>query len=308
MTTEIMTPAGKSFKSAFIALIGRPNSGKSTLMNAILGEELAVVTTLPQTTRQNLRGIYNTDTMQLIFVDTPGIHHGTHSFNKSMVQESARLLKKRDVDIVCHIVDCSRYFGNEEDSVVRCVESAGVPVMVIFNKKDLCKNPQETMIAFYQRYPTMARHPNVMLSASLPGAKEAFLDAVTPLIPEGPQFFSGDDLSDADMRFFAAEYIRKHIINNTKEEVPHAVFVEVQAYRESEKRHYIEVNLHVETDGQKAIIIGRKGSLIQKIQRDAAADIEKLTGLPATVIAHIKITPHWRDNKRFLEDRGFFVR
>ena len=127
-------------------------------------------------------------------------------------------------------------------------------------------------------------------------------------MPDGPEFFPADDLTDADLRFFAAEYVRKHIIRNTKDEVPHAVFVEVRAYRESGERHNVEIDVHVETDGQKAIIIGKKGALIQKIQRDAARDLEKLTGVPAAIISHVKITPKWRDDDRFLRDMGYNAR
>jgi GTP-binding protein Era len=300
--------SGKPHRSAFIALIGRPNSGKSTLMNAILGEELAVVTSLPQTTRKNLRGIYTADGVQLVFVDTPGMHHGTHSFNKSMVHEGVQLLKRRDVDIICYLIDCSRTSGNEEDSIARSIADAGLPVLLVFNKKDLCEKPEEVVAAFQARYQALSKCNVVVLAASMSDAKETFLNAIMPMVPEGPQYFPGDDLSDADMRFFAAEYIRKHIITNTQDEVPHAVFVEVHSYRETESRHYVEADLHVETDGQKAIVIGKKGTLIRKIQQDAAVDIEKLTGVPVSVVAHVKITPKWRDNERFLHDMGFFVK
>ena len=302
------TPDSATHHSAFIALIGRPNSGKSTLMNAVLGEDLAVVTSLPQTTRKNLRGIYTTGELQLVFVDTPGMHHGTHSFNKSMVREGARLLKHGDVDLVCYIVDCSRPFGNEEDSVARCVAEADLPVLVVFNKIDVCENVADFVAGFQARYHALAQCKYVMLSACGVDAKDMFLNALMPMVPVGPQYFPGEDLSDADMRFFAAEYIRKHIINNTQDEVPHAVYVEVNSYRETENRHYVQVDLHVETDGQKAIIIGKKGMLIRKIQLDSAADIEKLAGVPVSVVAHVKITPKWRDNEKFLHDMGFFVK
>jgi GTPase len=292
-------------RSAFVALIGRPNCGKSTLLNTVLGEELAVVTPLPQTTRKNLKGIYTSRDMQLVFVDTPGIHQGKHSFNSDMVDESVRLVKKRDVDIICYIVDSSRPAGEEEDIVARLTQESGLPYIIVFNKKDLCPSIERYIASFLERYPGLKPRTHLAISAVDRQAKDVFLKAVEPLVPEGPEYFPGDDLTDADMRFFASEYVRKQIIRNTKDEVPHAVFVEVRAYRESDNRHNVEVDIHVETDGQKAIIIGKKGSLIQKIQRDAAADLQKLTGVPATIISHVKITPRWRDDERFLREMGF---
>jgi GTP-binding protein Era len=292
-------------RSAFVALIGRPNCGKSTLLNTLLGEDLAVVTPLPQTTRQNLKGIYTSGDMQLVFVDTPGIHQGKHSFNSTMVEESVRLVKKRDVDIICYIVDSSRPAGDEEDLVARLTQESGLPYLILFNKKDLCPSLDRFIASFWERYPGLKPKAHLAISAIDKGSKEAFLNVISPFIPEGPEYFPADDLTDADMRFFVSEYVRKHIIRNTKDEVPHAVFVEVRAYRESENRHNIEVDIHVETDGQKAIVIGKKGSLIQKIQRDAAADLQKLTGVPSTIISHVKITPKWRDDERFLREMGF---
>jgi GTPase len=298
-----MTPV--NHKSGFVAIIGRPNCGKSTLMNTLVEENLAVVTPLPQTTRRNLKGIYSSKELQLVFVDTPGIHQGKHSLNRNMVEESSRLIKRREVDIICYIVDSSRLPGDEEDIVAKLTRDSGMPSIVVFNKKDLCPSIDQFVASFFSRYPELKSYIYLSLTATEKESKETFLKAIAPLVPEGPEYFPADDLTDADMRFFAAEYVRKHIILNTQDEVPHAVFVEVRAYRESKDRHNVEVELHVETDGQKAIIIGKKGALIQKIQREAARDLEKLTGVPVTVISHVRITTKWRDDERFLRERGF---
>jgi GTPase len=292
-------------KSGFIALIGRPNCGKSTLLNTIIGEELAIVTPLPQTTRTNLKGIYTSKDLQLVFVDTPGIHRGKHFFNKNMVEESSRLIRRRDVDIICHIVDASRPPGEEEDLVAKMTLESGLRAIVVFNKKDLCPLIDRFVTTFFDRYPGLKPCVHLSIAATKPESKEQFLTAIAPLIPDGPEYYPADDLTDADLRFFAAEYVRKQVIRTTQEEVPHAVFVEVRAYREMADRHHVEVELHVETDGQKAIIIGKKGAVIQKIQREAALDLEKLTGVPATITSHVRITPKWRDDEHFLRERGF---
>ena len=297
----------KTFRSGFVALVGRPNCGKSTLMNTVLGEELAIVTSLPQTTRQNLKGIYTSETMQIIFVDTPGIHRGSHSFNKSMVSESAQLLKRREVDVVCYLIDLSRPYGPEEDLVARSVTDSGGRACLVFNKKDLCRDSAYAKDEFFLRYPQFKSTVALTITATSPEAKNEFLQAITPMLSEGPKFFPEDDLTDADLRFFAAEYIRKQIILNTSDEVPHAAFVEILQYQESKTLHRVEAEIHVETDGQKAIIIGSKGSLIKKIQKESAFELQKLTGTPVSMVCHVKISPKWRNDERFLRDKGFFV-
>jgi len=295
-------------RSAFIALLGRPNCGKSTLMNTLLGENLAVVTPLPQTTRKNLRGIYTDADSQLIFIDTPGVHRGSFAFNHSMVKESDRLIRRREVDIICCLVDSSRLPGEEEDIVARMVGQSGIPVVVVFNKKDLCKSIESYVASYFERFPTLKSAPHLCISATKKEAKQQFLSVIKPLTPEGPQLFPSDDLTDADLRFFAAEYVRKSIITHTSDEVPHATFIEILRYRETEEQHCVDAEVHVETDGQKAIIIGKKGALIRQIQSDAQRELEKLTGVPALIKCHVKISPKWRNNDAFLRDQGFFVK
>jgi GTPase len=292
-------------RSAFVALIGRPNSGKSTLLNTVIGEELALVSTLPQTTRKNFKGIYTRDNLQMVFVDTPGIHKDRHAFNDRMIRESTAALKKGSADLVCYLVDLSRPFGEEEDAVSQIVMRSGLTVIVLFTKKDICDDVPGTISAFRERYPGLSAAPSCIMNAKDPAAQGAFLSAVAPFIHEGPMFFPVEDLTDENMRFFASEYIRRQIIYNTKDEVPHAAFVEVNAYRESPKRHHVEATIHVETDGQKGIIIGKNGALVKKIQQRASEDLARLTGVPASIICHVKVTKEWRDSEKFLAKQGY---
>jgi GTP-binding protein Era len=294
----------KPSRSAFIALVGRPNCGKSTLMNTVLGEELSIVSTMPQTTRKNLRGIYNAPGLQLVFIDTPGIHRGKHAFNERMLNESAAALKD-NADIVCYIVDLAREFGEEEDAVAGIVAQSRLPAIVLFNKKDICDAPDAMIKTFFGRHAALASAPHAAVNAKEPGTKDIFLRLIDPFIPDGPAFFPSEDLTDANTRFFAAEYIRKQIIYNTKEEVPHAAFVEVTDYRETPERHRVEATIYVETDGQKGIIIGKGGRLIKKIQSRAAEDLAKLTGVPASIQCHIRVQKGWRDDERFLRRVGY---
>jgi GTP-binding protein Era len=287
------------FKSAFAALFGRPNSGKSTLMNTVLQEQISIVTAMPQTTRRNIRGIYTSDGAQIVFVDTPGMHRGRHALN-GLMREQAVSAVSSGMDLVCYVVDLSRDFGDEESDCAACASAASAPVLLVFNKIDRCGDADGRVREFLLKYPALDKCPRVKLSATSPKSKDIFLDAVAPMLREGPKYFDDDSLTDASMRTIAAEFIRKQIIVNTREEVPHAVFVEIESYRETAQKHEITASIHVETTGQKGIIIGAKGALIDKIKRGARRDIESLTGAKTALKLHVKVTPGWRDDANFL--------
>jgi len=290
----------KPFRSAFIALFGRPNTGKSTLMNAVLQEQLSIVTPMPQTTRQNIKGIYTSEDTQIIFIDTPGMHKGKHALN-ALMREQAVSAVSSGMDLICYLVDLSRDFGDEESDCAACAASASVPVLLVFNKTDLCSDPDGKITAFLSKYGSLHKLPKIKLSALDPKSKDIFLDAVRPMIPEGPRYFDDDSLTDVSMRTIAAEFIRKQIIINTREEVPHAVFVEIESYKETAQKHEIVAGIHVETIGQKGIIIGSKGVLIEKIKKNARRDIENLIGMKTALKLHVKVMPGWRDNTDFLK-------
>lgn len=293
------------FRSAFITLIGRPNSGKSSLVNNVVGDEISIVSPLPQTTRNVIRGIYTTDKMQIIFVDTPGIHKGKHKINEMMLKKVTKAIEERS-DIVCYMVDISREFSEEENrcvDIVRGIEKT--PVVIVFNKIDIVEKPEIAIRKFYELYPDLRPLPSVQLSAISIEARELFLNAIDKFVLTGPLYFDPENLTDVNMRFISAEYIRKEIINNTREEVPHAVFVEIESYKELPDKDVINATIHVETQGQKGIIIGKNGSLISKIRANAATQISKITGKPVVVLCHVKVSPKWRDNPQFLKFVGF---
>jgi len=292
-------------KSAFISLIGRPNCGKSSLLNTVLGEQISIVTPLPQTTRRNIKGIYNEADLQLVFLDTPGVHAGGHALNKAMIDQCRAALAKDEADVVCYLVDLSRDWGAEEEMAAALAQESGLPVLVVFNKKDAVDSPEQKVREFLTRFPRLDPFPRVILSAIHPSAKKDFLSALLPLVPEGPAHFPPDELTDENMRFFAAEYLRKYLILNTRQEVPHAAFVEITAYKEEPTGHKISANIHVETDGQKGIVIGKGGTIIAKIRREAERDLRKLAGVPVSIQTHIIVTPKWRDNEAFLRDAGY---
>jgi len=302
---SIIPTTTKPFRSGFVVLIGRPNCGKSTLLNAVLGEELAPVTPLPQTTRRRMAGVYTHAAVQIVFIDTPGIHKGSHRLNQAMLNEAQNAVRDRSADCLCYLVDLSRNFGEEESLAAAIAGGAATPLLIVFNKKDLCTSVPGQKERFFSLFPKLADRPSVTISAVKPETRRVFLAALEPFIKEGPRYFDDETLTDADMRFFAAEFLRKHIILATRDEVPHAVFVEIESYRELEKRHDIRALIHVETVGQKGIIIGKKGALITRIQTAAAEELGRLAGCPVKLSCHIKVTPHWRDDKNFLQSVRF---
>jgi GTP-binding protein Era len=295
--------------AAFLAIIGRPNSGKSTLLNAILGENLAIVSPLPQTTQKTMRGIYTKDNTQIVLMDTPGIHKGKHLLNKILYEQSISVLRDAGIDIICYIIDVTRDFGEEEDDIAAKIEKSGTKaeILVIFNKVDklTIEKGVKKLEDFNARYPFFADKPKLHLSALAKDCAEKFIDFVRDFIPEGPLFYPPDSITDSDMRFIAAECIRKQIIDFTKEEVPHSVFVSVISYKESDTLHEIAADIHVETSGQKAIIIGNKGLLISQIRRNAEKRMRGISGVKTKFTLFVKITPNWREKKNFLTDAGF---
>lgn len=296
------------FRSAFVALVGRPNSGKSTLLNSVLGEDLALVTYMPQTTRIKMRGIYNSENCQIVFVDTPGLHRGKHIYNKVMYKESIGTFKDRGIDIICNVVDISRYFGKEEDDIAMKLSEVDTTICLVFNKIDLCRNVNKIINEYLLRYPQFKMFPKKALSAISDTAKEQFLDLIDPYIKKGPKHFPEDNLTDSNLRYFASEYLRKQIIGHTRQEVPHATFVEITEYKEVDGKHYIQAEIHVETSGQKGIVIGRNAQLIKKIRKQAEKEMRKLTGEPVSISCFVKVTPRWRDNKNFLSEMGMDIK
>ena len=295
--------------SAFLAIIGRPNSGKSTLMNAVLGEKLAIVSPMPQTTRKTMRGIYTKENMQIVLMDTPGIHRGKHLLNKLLYEQSVSVLKDEGIDIICYIVDMSRDFGEEEDDIAQKIEKSKTKakILVVFNKVDkiTVEKGMTKLEEFNSRYPFLADVPKLHLSAVAEDGAEKFLEFVKPFVPQNPMLYPPDEITDRDMRFMAAECVRKQIIDLTAQEVPHSAFVSILQYEESPDLHEITADIHVETSGQKAIIIGDNGRMISQIRTNAQKRMRGISGVKTKFSLFVKITPNWREKGDFLSGAGF---
>jgi len=305
-----MNDENKTF-AAFLAIIGRPNSGKSTLMNAILGENIAIVSPMPQTTQKTMRGIYTKGNTQIVLMDTPGIHKGKYLLNKALYEQSLSVLKDRGIDIICYIIDMTRDFGDEEDDIVAKIEKSktNAKIMVIFNKVDKLdiEKGMKKQEEFNARYPFLADVPKLHLSALAENCADKFIEFVCPFIPESPMLYPPDEITDSDMRFMAAECIRKQVIDLTRDEVPHSTFIDIVSYKETGDLNQIAADIHVETSGQKAIIIGDKGAMISKIRRNAEKRMRGISGVKTKFTLFVKITPNWREKASFLTSAGFSI-
>ncbi len=291
-------------KSGFAVLLGRPNAGKSTLLNSIIGEDLALVSSLPQTTRYLFKGIFTDDRGQIVFLDTPGLHFGKHGLNKSLLESGKNVIKEADADVYLYLVDMMRPPGDEEDAIIKMLEEIKAKVLLVFNKKDVADKRDEFVASFFERFPSFESNPYLIISATNPKDVKKVGNELFSRLPEGPMYFDKDELCDANFRFFAAEIIRGQIIHNSREEVPHASCVKITSYKEIEGEHDIEATIYVESNGQKAILLGDKGSVIKKIRHFSRREMKKLTGEPVNMELKIKVKPNWRNNASFLEFVG----
>ncbi len=291
-----------TFRSGFIALFGRPNVGKSTILNALIGQKIAIVTKRQQTTRNRLQGIRNLPSAQMIFIDTPGIHSPRHALGRSMVRTAKETLD--DIDLVVFVTDAER--AKDEDLVILdMLRNVRKPVLFVLNKADR-KSPQE-ITDLIRTYSELFPFDGFL---SVSGLKEKgidlLLEKLREFLPPGPKYYDDEMVTDQYERFMAAEIIREKIIKNTSEEVPHAVAVEVQEWKEKENGIVtVRAVIYVEREGQKGIIIGKKGDMVKTIGSQARLDIEKLTGARVFLELWIKVKKGWRDNAKMLNALGY---
>jgi GTP-binding protein Era len=290
-----------TFRSGFIALIGRPNVGKSTLLNAILDQKIAIVANRQQTTRNKLLGIKTFENAQMIFVDTPGIHSPRHALGASMVRTAEEAMQ--DIDVVAFVTDADKC--DEDLAIIALFRNLKTPVLFVLNKAET-KSPSEIsdiIHAYGNLFPFSAF---LSLSALKVKGIEFLLEKIKGFLPEGPKYYDDDMVTDQYERFMAAEIIREKIIKNTSEEVPHAVAVEILEWKEKNKGIVsISAAIYVEREGQKGIIIGRKGEMLKTIGSQARRDIEKLIASRVFLELWVKVKKGWRDDKKILQTLGY---
>lgn len=293
-----------SFKSGFIAIIGRPNVGKSTLLNSFVGEKISIISRKPQTTRNVIRGVKNLDDAQIIFIDTPGLHKHKGLLNEFMVREALKAIK--DVDGVIFLVEPSTLPREDEQFIIANLKKLSSPVILVVNKIDTVGKTKLLPVidAYAKVFPFKAIIP---ISALKQEGLDELLSTVREVLPEGPKYFPEDTITDQPERFIAAEIIREKVFRLTEEEVPYSTAVVVEEFKEREKKNlvYINASVIVERDSQKAIIIGKAGAMLKKIGSEARADIESLLGVKVYLELFVKVKKEWTRDARALKEFGY---
>jgi GTPase len=294
-----------AFRAGFVSIIGRPNAGKSTLLNALVGEKIAIVTHKPQTTRNRIQGIVNLKAQkgrpaaQIVFIDTPGIHKPDTAMNKRMMQEVYDALASRDVILL--IVDATQKFGAGDRFALDAVKRAGGTIFLLLNKIDLIEKPR--LLPIIQDYTKLHEFAEIIpISARKREGLDVLLHKVVHAVPEGQPYFPRDQFTDQPERFLASEIIREKVLLATGQEVPYASAVKIERYEEEPKLTRIAATIFCERDGQKKILIGRGGEMLKKIGTAARLDIEKLIGTKVFLELFVKVVPRWRESRGFVEE------
>ncbi|HXS94886.1 MAG TPA: GTPase Era [Candidatus Limnocylindrales bacterium] len=288
----------ETHRSGFVSLIGRPNAGKSTLLNALVGQKVAIVADKPQTTRTSIQGVVTLPDAQIVFLDTPGIHKADTPLNKRLMDTVRGALEERD--LLLFVVDAARKFTEDDRRAVDLAKKTGAPVVVVLNKIDLVREKAQLLplIEEYKRLYDFADF--VPVSAQRGRHLDDLRKVIVSFLPEGPPYFPPDHVTDQPWRFLAAELIREKVLQATHQEVPHAINVMVDKWEETPRLTRIFATIRVERDGQKAIIIGSKGSMLKQIGTLARQEIERLSGTKVYLDLHVRVQPGWREDAAFL--------
>ena len=283
----------KKRRAGFVAIVGRPNAGKSTLLNRFVGQKVAIVTSKPQTTRNRIQGIVTQPQGQVVFIDTPGVHESDSVLNRQMMREVAAALE--GIDVLLLMVDAIRALPHEDALLLEKAKRFEGKTILALNKIDRIAKPKllPLMDAFSKAFPFAALMP---ISALRGDGCEELLEEVFKNLPEGEPFFPEDQITDQPERFLASEIIREKAIQLTYHEVPHALAVIVDKFEETPKLLRIEVTMHVERDSQKKILIGHKGDMLKRIGTQARKELESLLGAKVYLGLFVKVMPNWREN------------
>lgn len=292
-------------RSGFVALMGRPNVGKSTLMNRILGSKIAIVTSKPQTTRDRIAGIYTEERGQIVFLDSPGIHRPRRALNEYMLRTAERIAS--EADVVVHLVDDRPLLEGEEEALVRQVlERVPAPRLLAVNKADLL-GPEAASRRRDRLMASGLYRSGFLLSAVNGSGVGDLLAALFELLPEGPAFYPEEDLSDMPMRFLAREIVREKLFELLSEELPYSVAVVIEEYREEEEKGLVRIRAEilVERDSQKGIVIGRGGRMLKQIGMAARRELERETGQRVYLDLFVKVEPDWSRRETVLRRLGY---
>ncbi|MGJ7912173.1 GTPase Era [Neobacillus sp. LXY-1] len=294
----------KGYKSGFISIIGRPNVGKSTFLNRVIGQKVAIMSDKPQTTRNKIQGVLSLSDAQMVFIDTPGIHKPKHKLGDFMMKVAQNTLK--EVDLVLFMVNAEEGFGRGEEFILEKFQSINTPVFLVINKIDQI-HPDE-LLPIIDAYREKYNFQEVIPISALQGNNvDRLLEQIKIILPEGPQYYPADQVTDHPERFIITELIREKALHLTREEIPHSLAVVMDKLERQEGKDVIHImaTIIVERDSQKGIIIGKKGSMLKEIGMRARVDIENLLGSKVFLELWVKVQKDWRNKMSQLREYGF---
>ena len=292
-------------KAGFVAIVGRPNAGKSTLMNRLIGQKLAIVSDKPQTTRHRITGVLNAPEAQLVFIDTPGIHKPEHTMNKRMVKAALDTL--RDADLVVLVVDAAEEPGWGDRYVMDLLSSIHAPLIVALNKVDRMRHKEQLLPRIESYARGLKCHAVIPISALKGNQVDNLVKEMTSALPEGERLFEEDYFTDQTERTLAAELIREKVLAHTRDELPYTTAVVIDQFEEAEAPGgltRIHASILVDHDSQKPIVIGKGGEMIKRIGTEARADLQEMLEGPVFLDLHVKVRKDWRDDERLLDELG----
>ena len=292
-----------NFKSGFVSIIGRPNVGKSTLLNQILREKIAIVSPKAQTTRNKIQGIYTTDNEQIIFIDTPGIHKAKNELGNRMNEFAMSSLD--GIDAVLYVIDASVPLGKGDEFIIESLLKVKTPIYLVANKVDLLKDTDKIMENINTYKEAGKFKGGITISATNNFNVDKLIDMLVKTLPKGPMYYPEDQLLDQPERFVVSEIIREKVLLNTDEEVPHSVAITIERFKEIKDSVEIYATIIVERLSQKKIIIGKGGTMIKKIGIDARKDIVKFLGCKVHLDLFVKVEENWRNKKFHLKEFGY---
>lgn len=294
----------KRIKSGFAAIIGRPNVGKSTLLNKILGQKIVITTDKAQTTRKRIKGIYTTDEGQIVFIDTPGVHKPLNKLGEFLLDEAK--IAVPDADLILFLVDGSEPAGKGDKWIAQNILQTDIPVIIVMNKVDKLKKPEkveENLISYKTLFEK--NYPVVKISAKTGRNIDTLIKNIYKTLPEGELLYPEDIVTEESMRSVTEEVIREKILLNTSDEIPHSVAVQVNSYTEEESIDRITATIYCETKSQKGILIGKGGNLLKKIGTEARLELEKIVEKKVFLGLEVKVEKDWRKKDNILKNFGY---
>jgi len=298
-----------SFHSGFVCILGRPNAGKSTLLNALVGEKLAIISPKPQTTRNRIQGIVNIPKgkgkdqggAQIVLIDTPGVHKPDSSLGRKMMVEVREAME--GCDVVLLIMDATRKLDQRDEFAIQMLKHSPTKVCLVLNKVDLLRGGKGKLLPLIEEYKKLHPfHDIIPISALKKDGLDILLKAVTAALPAGPPYFPPDHVTDQPARFMAAEIVRERVLVETEEELPYATTVIVENFEEGARLTRIAATIYCEREGQKGILIGKKGQMLKRIGTSARLQLERMLGMKVFLELYVKVQPNWRESRGFVEE------